>query len=184
MGGTGLEPVTPSLSSRPQHSPAFAVAYSCSILCRSFRLRAPAAFAFVRTLSRGLVVAPGSTVGAWFDCGSMARAASSQSSRRSDPPVLRVPENVDRVPDDVPDPAVVDDVARLDEKRERRQIAGHQRIGSVHEWRTQARPQLGGCAAEQRRHSAVAVIDVVQLALAAPYVFPPNVAATYPGEQR
>jgi hypothetical protein len=47
MGGTGLEPVTPSLS----------IAF-----CRGFALLAVRLFTLVCTLSRGLVVARGSTV--------------------------------------------------------------------------------------------------------------------------
>ena len=63
MGGTGLEPVTPSLSSRRLPSRAFAVAHSFSRLCGGLTFRASIAFALVFTLSQRLVVAPGSTVG-------------------------------------------------------------------------------------------------------------------------
>jgi hypothetical protein len=66
MGGTGLEPVTPSLSSQLLALRAFAAAYSFSVLCRSFTPSAPAAFALVRSLSRKLVVARGSTIGRGF----------------------------------------------------------------------------------------------------------------------
>ncbi len=57
----GLEAVTPSLSSWPRRSRAFAAAYSFSVLCRSFTPLAVGAFVLVCTLSRGLVVARGST---------------------------------------------------------------------------------------------------------------------------
>ncbi len=56
-----------------------------------------------------------------------------RSSRTGDPPVLRVPENVDRVPGDVPDSAVVDQVAGLVEQGEGREVAGDQRVGTVEE---------------------------------------------------
>jgi hypothetical protein len=62
MGGTGLEPVTPSLSIRPRRSLAFATAFAFSGLCRSFTVETPAAFALVCALPRTLVVARGSTV--------------------------------------------------------------------------------------------------------------------------
>src|SRR5205823_2010660 len=58
MGGTGLEPVTPSLSRRPPRSRLFARASAFSFPCRDFTLQRQAAFVPVCTLSRGLVVAP------------------------------------------------------------------------------------------------------------------------------
>jgi hypothetical protein len=62
VGGTGLEPVTPSLSRRHPPSRPFAPACSFSFLCRNFPLDARIAFAFVYALSSALVVARGSTV--------------------------------------------------------------------------------------------------------------------------
>src|SRR6266516_3319469 len=69
-------------------------------------------------------------------------AANSHPSRMCDPPVFRVPEDVDRVPGDVPDPAVVDQVPGLVEQREGRQVARHQRVGAVEEQLALARAQL------------------------------------------
>jgi hypothetical protein len=62
MGGTGLEPVTPGLSSRPRRSKAFATVSWFSSLCRSFTVDTPAVFALVCALPSTLVVARGSTV--------------------------------------------------------------------------------------------------------------------------
>ena len=64
MGGTGLEPVTPSLSRRPPRSRLLAAASEFSLPCRDFTLQRQAAFAPVCTLAGGPVVARGSTVGA------------------------------------------------------------------------------------------------------------------------
>src|SRR6266540_6399550 len=61
VGGTGLEPVTPSLSSWQPAIPAFAIACAFSTVCRRFCFVAAAGLALVCTRSRGLVVAPGST---------------------------------------------------------------------------------------------------------------------------
>ena len=63
MGGTGLEPVTPSLSRRPLVSRPLAGASEFLLPCRAFTLKRQAAFAPACTLSLGLVVARGSTVG-------------------------------------------------------------------------------------------------------------------------
>jgi len=64
MGGTGLEPVTPSLSRRPPRSRLLAGSSDFSLPYRDFALQRQDAFAPVCTLSRGLVIARGSTVGA------------------------------------------------------------------------------------------------------------------------
>ena len=64
MGGTGLEPVTPSLSRRPPRLRLLAEASEFLRGCRDFTLQRRAAFAPICTLSHGLVVARGSTVGA------------------------------------------------------------------------------------------------------------------------
>jgi len=61
MGGTGLEPVTPSLSIRPRRSRAFAAVSWFSPLCRRFTVDAPASFALVGALLTTLAVARGST---------------------------------------------------------------------------------------------------------------------------
>jgi hypothetical protein len=61
MGGSGLEPVTPSLSRRPRHSRAFAVASSFSLLCRDFN---PPHTCRIRARLRPLLWARGSTVAA------------------------------------------------------------------------------------------------------------------------
>jgi hypothetical protein len=71
MGGTGLEPVTPSLSRRHPPSRPLARACSFSFLCRNFPLDARTAFAFVCAPSSVLVVARGSTV---CSCGHPAHA--------------------------------------------------------------------------------------------------------------
>src|SRR5207247_2766348 len=62
-GGTGLEPVTPSLSRRHPGSRLLTRASSFSSLWRNFTLHARAAFAFVCAPFSVLVVARGSTVG-------------------------------------------------------------------------------------------------------------------------
>src|SRR2546421_12664987 len=64
MGGTGLEPVTPSLSRRPRRSRLLAGASESLLPCRDLTLQRRAAFAPVCTLFRRLVIARGSTVGA------------------------------------------------------------------------------------------------------------------------
>ena len=61
MGGTGLEPVTPSLSSPQDATPAFAPARAFRRLCRSFRAPQHRAFPRVGDLWRLLVLAPVST---------------------------------------------------------------------------------------------------------------------------
>ena len=50
VGGTGLEPVTPSLSIRPRRSRAFAAVSSFSSLCRSFTVDTSAVLARVCAL--------------------------------------------------------------------------------------------------------------------------------------
>jgi hypothetical protein len=62
MGGTGLEPVTPSLSSRQPAIRQLAFFSRYYTICRSFAPSRRAAFASVFILSRGLVVARGSTI--------------------------------------------------------------------------------------------------------------------------
>jgi hypothetical protein len=62
MGGTGLEPVTPSLSRRPPRSRLLTGAPAFSLLCTDFTLQRHTRFALTCILSRGLVVARGSTV--------------------------------------------------------------------------------------------------------------------------
>jgi hypothetical protein len=62
MGGTGLEPVTPSLSSWQPAIPSFAVVRVFSTICRRFRSRRGAGLALACARSRTLVVARGSTV--------------------------------------------------------------------------------------------------------------------------
>src|SRR4051794_30043236 len=64
MGGTGLEPVTPSLSSWQRAIRRLALVGRYYAICRSFASSIRATFASVCTLSRGLVVARGSTVDA------------------------------------------------------------------------------------------------------------------------
>src|SRR4029077_19115348 len=59
MGGTGLDPVTPSLSSRHPRSRPLTAAYSFSLLCSDFNFDTQTVFALVCTLSRRLVVARG-----------------------------------------------------------------------------------------------------------------------------
>ena len=61
MGGTGLEPVTPSLSSWCHPSRTFALAHLFVRACRSFTALTRRGFAPICTPSRQLVVAPGST---------------------------------------------------------------------------------------------------------------------------
>ncbi len=61
MGGTGLEPVTPSLSSWQLAIHTFAIIGVFSAPCRRFSLGPGAALALVRTRFRTLVVARGST---------------------------------------------------------------------------------------------------------------------------
>jgi hypothetical protein len=61
MGGTGLEPVTPSLSIRPRRSRAFALVSPHSRFCWSFAGLTLGGFALTCTLLRGLLVARGST---------------------------------------------------------------------------------------------------------------------------
>ncbi len=61
VGGTGLEPVTPSLSIRAPPLRVFAAAHPFSRLCRSFVLEVAAALALVCALFHRLVVAPGGT---------------------------------------------------------------------------------------------------------------------------
>jgi hypothetical protein len=67
VGGTGLEPVTPSLSSPQDATPTFAPARASRCLCRSFRASQHRAFARVCDLWRLLVLAPVSTGRRW--CG-------------------------------------------------------------------------------------------------------------------
>src|SRR5215210_6887680 len=67
MGGTGLEPVTPSLSSPQDATPTFAPARAYRCLCRSFRSSQHCAFVRVGDLLRLLVLAPVSTGRRW--CG-------------------------------------------------------------------------------------------------------------------
>jgi hypothetical protein len=62
MGGTGLEPVTPTLSIRPPAIRQLAFSRGYYTICRRFAPLRGAAFASVFTLSRGLVVARGSTI--------------------------------------------------------------------------------------------------------------------------
>jgi site-specific DNA recombinase len=62
VGGTGLEPVTPSLSIRPPAIRQLAFSRGYYTICRPFALSRGAAFASVFALSRELVVARGSTV--------------------------------------------------------------------------------------------------------------------------
>src|SRR2546426_5969963 len=61
VGGTGLEPVTPSLSSPQDATPTFAPAHASPCLCRSFRAPQHRAFPRVGDLWRLLVLAPVST---------------------------------------------------------------------------------------------------------------------------
>ncbi len=62
MGGTGLEPVTPSLSNWQPDLLLFAIVGAFSTICRRFHSRRGTALALVCTRSRTLVVARGSTV--------------------------------------------------------------------------------------------------------------------------
>src|SRR4051794_24717726 len=68
MGGTGLEPVTPSLSSPQDTRPTFAPARASPCLCRSFRAPQHRAFPRIGDLWRLLVLAPISTGRRWW-CG-------------------------------------------------------------------------------------------------------------------
>src|SRR5262245_64433721 len=61
MGGTGLEPVTPSLSSPQSCYPPLAGTPSLSRLCRNLRTLPAAAFALVLGLRLPLQLAPVST---------------------------------------------------------------------------------------------------------------------------
>ena len=75
MGGTGLEPVTPSLSSPQDATPTFAPARAFRCPCRSFRASQHRAFARVCDLWRLLVLAPVSTGRRWCGFTENVRAA-------------------------------------------------------------------------------------------------------------
>src|SRR5215510_2207638 len=80
MGGTGLEPVTPSLSSPQSCYPPLAGTPSLSRLCRNLRTLPAAALALVLGLRLSLRLAPVSTGAA---AGSQRETCSPTSASRS-----------------------------------------------------------------------------------------------------